>query len=95
MEDDDYKPDIDNFNALLYGLCKSRRTDLALEMFETMIEKGYMPNQKTYTIVVEGIIHEGKKELATQVLKELHSRQVISLGTAERLIIQYDLSIDI
>ena len=91
MEENNYRPDTDNFNALILGFCKSRRTDLSLEIFEMMIEKGHMPNETTYTILVEGIAHEKETELAGKVLKELRLRQVVSQSTVERLVMQYDL----
>uniref|UniRef100_A0A3Q7H3Y1 Uncharacterized protein n=1 Tax=Solanum lycopersicum TaxID=4081 RepID=A0A3Q7H3Y1_SOLLC len=56
-----------------------------------MISKGYMPNEITYTILVEGIIHEDYKELASVVLRELHQKEVISRNTVERLAMQYEL----
>lgn len=91
MEESGYRPDTDNFNALMLGLCKSQRTDMSLEIFQMMIEKNFKPNETTYTILVEGIVHEGEKDLAIMVLKELHAKQVISLSTLERLVMQYDL----
>lgn len=91
MEEYGYMPGIDNFNALILGLCKYRRTDLSIQIFEIMINKGYMPNETTYTIMVEGIVHEKEKKLAAEVLNELHLRQVVSRNTMERIVMQYDL----
>lgn len=45
-----------------------------MEVFET-IEKGYMPNDTNYTILVEEIIHDEEKNWAV-VLKKLHLKQV-------------------
>jgi pentatricopeptide repeat domain-containing protein 1 len=91
LEENDYRPILGNFNALILGFCKSGRTDLSLEIFEMMILKGYTPNETTYTILVEGIAHEEEKELAAEVLKELYIRQVMRRNTVERLVMQYDL----
>ena len=55
------------------------------------IKKGYMPNETTYTILVEGIIYEEEKELAFVVLKELHSRGVVNEKSSDMLIMQYEL----
>ncbi|KAE8125095.1 hypothetical protein FH972_019930 [Carpinus fangiana] len=55
MEENKYRLDTNNFNALILGFCKSQRTDLSFEVFGMMIEKGYMPNKTTYTIIVEGL----------------------------------------
>ncbi|KAE8125098.1 hypothetical protein FH972_019933 [Carpinus fangiana] len=74
MEENNYRPDANNFNAHILGFCKSQRTNLSLEVFEMMIEKGYMPNETTYTIIMEGIAHENENQLAAKVLKELHLR---------------------
>nr|GFB48490.1 hypothetical protein [Tanacetum cinerariifolium] len=41
----------------------SQRTYLSSEIYEMMIAKGYMPNETTYTIIVEKIAHEDEKEL--------------------------------
>ncbi|KAB2636830.1 pentatricopeptide repeat-containing protein [Pyrus ussuriensis x Pyrus communis] len=90
MEENSLRPDTDNFNALILGFCKSRRTDLSFQVFEMMIKKRRMPNEMTYTILVEGIAHEGELELATRVLKELHLRLVVSPNTVERLVMQYN-----
>ncbi|KAJ8484479.1 hypothetical protein OPV22_016964 [Ensete ventricosum] len=40
MEEHGNKPDIDNYNALILGLFKTRRTDLSFDIYKTMIEKG-------------------------------------------------------
>ncbi|KAJ6966762.1 pentatricopeptide repeat-containing protein [Populus alba x Populus x berolinensis] len=64
---------------------------LSLDIFEMMVEKGYTPNETTYTIIVEGIAHEEEKELAAEVLKELLLRQVMRRNTAEILVLQYNL----
>ncbi|KAL3643186.1 hypothetical protein CASFOL_014001 [Castilleja foliolosa] len=84
-------PDVDNYNALVLGLCKCSRTDLSVEVLEMMVEKGYVPNETTYTILVEGIIHEEEKELGAEVLTELHLRRAVGRSTVERLTMQYDL----
>ena len=86
-----FRRDTEKVNALVLWLSKSRRTDLSLEVFEMMIEKGYMPSETTYTILVEGIIREEERELAAAVLKELHQRQVVSRSTVERIVMQYDI----
>ncbi|KAI8007188.1 Pentatricopeptide repeat-containing protein [Camellia lanceoleosa] len=62
MEENNYQPDIENFNALILGLCKSKNR-FVFGDFEMMIEKGYMPVETTYTIVVEGIVHEEEESL--------------------------------
>ncbi|KAM7482564.1 hypothetical protein LguiB_007147 [Lonicera macranthoides] len=55
------------------------------------IKKGYMPNETTYTIMVEGIIHEEKRELAFVVLKVSHLRGVMNEKSLDRLVMQYEL----
>lgn len=90
MEENEHKPDVENFNALILGMCKCQRTDLGLEVYRRMIEKGRMPNEMTYTIIVEGIAHE-EADIAAEVLSELYLRSVLSHNTLERLVMQYDL----
>lgn len=91
LEEYGYEPDVDNFNSLIFGLGRARRSDLALGIYEKMIEKGHIPTPLTYVFLVEGIIGEEEKELALYVLNELHSREVISRNTLERFVIQHDL----
>nr|GLL17586.1 pentatricopeptide repeat-containing protein At1g79080, chloroplastic-like isoform X2 [Ipomoea trifida] len=91
LEANCYRLDIMNFNTLILGLCKCGRTDLSLAIYEEMVEKGYKPNEKTYTIIVEGLAHEEELELAGLVLKELHTREVITTITFQRFYMQYDL----
>ncbi|KAL6543021.1 hypothetical protein OROHE_010541 [Orobanche hederae] len=75
MEENGYMPDVDNINALLLWLRKCGRTDLSMEVFEMiMIRNGHMPNETTYTTIVEGIILE-EKELGMAVLKQLYARR--------------------
>ncbi|KAM1244508.1 hypothetical protein ACFX1X_036296 [Malus domestica] len=79
--------------SIIQSLCnkqKCSRYESYKNVFEMMIEKGRMPNEMTYTILVEGIAHEGELELAARVLKELHLRHVVSPNTVERLVMQYD-----
>ena len=56
-----------------------------------MIEKGNMPNETTYTILVEGLAHEDEMGLAAEVLKERLAKQFLSQSTVERLVMQYRL----
>ncbi|CAF2065652.1 hypothetical protein HID58_073733 [Brassica napus] len=88
------KPTVDNFNAMILGFCKIRRTDLALEVFEMMVERRRMPNETTYVIVVEGIAHEGELELAREVLEELRSRKVVGQNAVDRIVMQFNLDFD-
>lgn len=85
------KPTVDNFNAMILGYCKVRRTDLALEVFETMVERRRMPNEATYVIIVEGIAHENELELAREVLEELRSRKVVGQNAVDRIVMQFNL----
>ncbi|CAH9076337.1 unnamed protein product [Cuscuta europaea] len=86
-----YVPNIEIFNALVHGLCKAQRTDLSLAMYEEMVMRGYKPNETTYTIIVEGLIHEEEKEMAALLLKELRREEVMSSITMQRVEMQYDL----
>ncbi|KAG6794026.1 hypothetical protein POTOM_003259 [Populus tomentosa] len=89
--------EIENLEAQMLVLPEQRDTEttlrehLSLDIFEMMVEKGYTPNETTYTIIVEGIAHEEEKELAAEVLKELLLRQVMRRNTAEILVLQYNL----
>ncbi|KAK4805101.1 hypothetical protein SAY86_004918 [Trapa natans] len=89
-ESEECRPCVENFNALILGLCKSGRTDLGLNVYMAMIDKGKMPNEMTYTIIVEGIAHE-EADIAAEVLRELYLRNALSHSTLERLMMQYDL----
>ncbi|KAM7479266.1 hypothetical protein LguiA_027479 [Lonicera macranthoides] len=80
LEESGYRHDLDNFNTLILGLSKCCRRDSALDIYEMMINKGFMPNHKIYTILVEGIVYEEEKELAVVVLKELSLRKITDLS---------------
>lgn len=90
-ESECYSPTVDNFNAMILGFCKTRRTDLALEVFEMMVEKKRMPNETTYAIIVEGIAHEDELELARDVLEELRRRNVVGQNAVDRIVMQFNL----
>jgi hypothetical protein len=50
-----------------------------------------MPNELTYTILVEGLAFEEEMDLAANLLKELYSIGVMSQSTVKRLSMLYDL----
>ncbi|CAA0842824.1 Pentatricopeptide repeat-containing protein -chloroplastic [Striga hermonthica] len=83
--------DVGHYNTLLVGLCKRGRTEVGLEVAIEMVEKGRMPTEATYAILVQGLVREGEKGLAAGLLKERLVRQSVRKSTAERLTMQYDL----
>jgi pentatricopeptide repeat protein len=66
------------YNAILLGLCKRRETHNAIDLFAYMILNGCMPNESTYTILIEGLAYEGLVKEARELLGELCSRGVVS-----------------
>jgi len=48
-----------------------------------MVSNGCMPNESTYTILIEGLAHEGSLKEAHDLLSELCSRGVVSKNLIE------------
>jgi len=51
--------------------------------FAYMVSNGCMPNESTYTILIEGLAHEGSLKEAHDLLSELCSRGVVSKNLIE------------
>jgi pentatricopeptide repeat protein len=72
------RPNAVLYNAILLGLCKRRETHNAIDLFAYMISNGCMPNESTYTILLEGLAYEGLAKEARELLGELCSRGVVN-----------------
>ena len=61
------------YNAILLGLCKNWRTDLAIDCFAYT-----MPDESTYSILIEGLAYEGFLDEAKELLEGLCCRGVLN-----------------
>ncbi|KAL6634136.1 hypothetical protein ACP70R_026807 [Stipagrostis hirtigluma subsp. patula] len=71
------------FNAILFGLCKTWRTDLAIDCFAYMVSNGCMPDESTYIILAKGLAYEGYMDEAKELLRHLYSRGVLDQSLIE------------
>ncbi|KAG9454566.1 hypothetical protein H6P81_007470 [Aristolochia fimbriata] len=65
---------VQSFNMLISALCKVKRSDLAVEVFEEMTRQCCFPDRDTYKILMKGLCEEGKLEVATHLLYSMFWR---------------------
>ncbi|GKB88115.1 putative tetratricopeptide-like helical domain-containing protein, partial [Tanacetum coccineum] len=54
------KPWVDQYNTIIDSLCKDRRVDHALQLFNDMIQKGVNADVITYSSLIHGLCNFGK-----------------------------------
>lgn len=72
MEKYNTPPNLSAFNGLLSALCKSRNVRKAQEIFDTMKER-FKPDQKTYSILIEGWGKDPNLPKAREIYKEMEN----------------------
>ncbi|PON91148.1 Pentatricopeptide repeat [Trema orientale] len=83
MKERDIKPDVVTFSILINRLCKSRRVDDALEVFEKMrggvgAERGKYsvePDVVTYNTLIDGLCKVGRQEEGLKLMEQMRSQK--------------------
>ncbi|KAF5806306.1 putative tetratricopeptide-like helical domain superfamily [Helianthus annuus] len=70
MEKYNVTPNLAAFNGLLSALCKSKNIRKAQEIFNTMRDR-FIPDQKTYSILIEGWGREPNLPKAREIYREM------------------------
>ncbi|XP_048322706.2 pentatricopeptide repeat-containing protein At1g77360, mitochondrial [Ziziphus jujuba] len=70
MEKYDVRPNLAAFNGLLSALCKSKNVRKAQEVFDKM-KDGFVPDSKTYSILIDGWGKEPNLPKAREVFREM------------------------
>lgn len=70
MEKYNISPNLAAFNGLLSALCKSRNVRKAQEIFNTMKDR-FVPDQKTYSILIEGWGRDPNLPKAREIYREM------------------------
>nr|XP_043607526.1 pentatricopeptide repeat-containing protein At1g77360, mitochondrial [Erigeron canadensis] len=70
MEKHNVPPNLAAFNGLLSALCKSRNVRKAQEIFNTMKDR-FVPDQKTYSILIEGWGRDPNLPKAREIYREM------------------------
>lgn len=70
MEKYNVSPNLPAFNGLLSALCKSRNVRKAQEIFDNMKHK-FIPDEKTYSILIEGWGRDPNLPKAREIYKEM------------------------
>ncbi|KAJ7013092.1 hypothetical protein NC653_002953 [Populus alba x Populus x berolinensis] len=84
LEDGNYvEPDVITPNTLIQGLCKGRRLDEAVEIYDTMIERGSFGNLFTFHILIGEYIKAGIIDKAMEVWKRVHELGLSKPGQME------------
>jgi pentatricopeptide repeat protein len=77
VQDTGLSPNTISYNAILLGVCRKWRTDLAIDCFASMVSNGCMPDESTYIILLEGLAYEGFLDEAQELLCKLCSRGIL------------------
>ncbi|PWA51768.1 tetratricopeptide repeat (TPR)-like superfamily protein [Artemisia annua] len=72
MEKYNVPPNLAAFNGLLSALCKSKNVRKAQEIFNTMKDR-FVPDQKTYSILIEGWGRDPNLPMAREIYREMIS----------------------
>lgn len=66
MKEKDISPSIITYNSVIGGLCKLRKTELAISKLNELLENGLVPDETTYNTIIHGYCWEGNVEQAFQ-----------------------------
>ncbi|GKA03199.1 pentatricopeptide repeat-containing protein [Tanacetum coccineum] len=72
MEKHNVPPNLAAFNGFLSALCKSKNVRKAREIFNTMKDR-FVPDQKTYSILIEGWGRDPNLPMAREIYREMIS----------------------
>lgn len=68
------KSRVRSLNLLMESLCKMRRSDIALQVFQEMDYQGCYPNRESYRILMKGLCEDGRTTEATHLLYSMFWR---------------------
>ena len=59
-------PSVATYNAVINGLCGSGRTEQGLEKLNELLQRGLVPDETTYNMLIHAYCKEGDLEKAFQ-----------------------------
>ncbi|GLT77824.1 hypothetical protein SLA2020_493810 [Shorea laevis] len=78
-----FRPDIYTYNLLLRKLCRSEM-ERACELFDRICQKGYVPDQWTYEIMLNGFLNHGGRAEAKRWVEEMSRK---GFGQTRRILL--------
>lgn len=70
-------PDVVTYSTLIDGYCKASRMQDALEVLDSMVERGILPDVVTYTTLIAGYCKEGEMEEAMKLHNEMIDKGMV------------------
>ncbi|KAK8494925.1 hypothetical protein V6N12_033800 [Hibiscus sabdariffa] len=80
------KSRVKSLNLLMEGLCRSKKSDLALNIFQEMDFQGCYPDRESYRILMKGLCDDGRLDEAIHLLYSMFWR-ISQKGSGEDIVI--------
>ncbi|GFY87810.1 tetratricopeptide repeat (TPR)-like superfamily protein [Actinidia rufa] len=79
MKEESAESDLVTYNTLVFGLSKSGRVKEAKKFLGVMAEMSHLPDDVTYTSLMNGMCREGNALGALQLLEEMEAKGVVRI----------------
>ena len=68
-EEHGFRPNIQVYTCLMQACFHNRQLEKALELHDKMVGEGLLPDERTYTVLVRGLLQAGNAGKAEKVLR--------------------------